>query len=220
MHFLLQNESDIVVRARTCIRQLNAALDRDGSGSPPTPKLADSPQLGDVLPKARSITVELTTRIQESEDPHRLEELLDINDQLLALLKKIPRGTRPNLTIQGLGLTFDASASPQDDGDGKLDGLPHLNGLSPNTTASIESEAEDEEELLTPTTPKVDKGKRKAEPEEPEMILSPKTFRMAEGPDDEELAARYREGGITSPTDRLVFLQNLCPGEQFSYSQK
>ncbi|PPR00680.1 hypothetical protein CVT24_000968 [Panaeolus cyanescens] len=198
-----KSESDVVVRARTCISQLAVALERLNSESPPTPTSADSPQLSEVLPKARSITVELTTLIQETEDPSRLEDLLGINDQLLALLKKTPRGIRPNLTIQGLGLTFDDSANAQDDGDGKLDGLPHLNGQASNGNHSATStiESDEDEDLLTPTTPKVDKGKRKAEPEEPEMILSPKTFMMAdsEGPDEEE---RYREGDVTSPTDR------------------
>ena len=45
-----------------------------------------------------------------------------------------------------------------------------------------EAEKEDEDEDEDATMPKVDKSKRKTgpEPEQPEMVLSPKTFMMGE----------------------------------------
>ncbi len=56
-------------------------------------------------------------------------------------------------------------------------------------------EAEKEEEEEDVTTPKVYKSKRKAEPEpeQPEMVLSPKTFMMGE-PEREEGKGRRRGG--------------------------
>ena len=158
------------------------------------------------MSKAKAVASELATVIQETENPIRLEELLGINDQLLSLLKKVPGSGKPNLRLHGLGLALNDSQSSSDDGDGRLDGLPNLNGRAngfeggSSETSSMTSYEDDHDALSTPTTPKIDKGKGKAapEPEEPEMVLSPK-FRMAAGED--ENAMLYPEG-VASPTDR------------------
>ncbi|KAF8154473.1 hypothetical protein B0H34DRAFT_660189 [Crassisporium funariophilum] len=200
-----KNESDVVIRARSCAKQLTDALAAQQASSPSTPKSENV--LGGIVGKTRVIASELGTIIQDTDDPARLEELLDINDELLSLLKKVPGGTKPSLTLKGLGLNFNGSQGSDDDGDGMLDGLPHINGSGrangrPHVTedASETSSADFfEEDLLTPTTPRIDKGKGKAqpEPEEPEKVLSPR-LRSSESEDDGE----YRAGEVASPTDR------------------
>lgn len=165
----------------------------------------------ELVSNAKNVAAELAIMIQETEDPSRLEELLGINDQLLSLLKKVPGGTRPNLFLQGLGLSFDSAQNSEDDSDGRLDGLPHINGRAVNgrthdssdsgSTASLDGDSQ------TPTTPKVDKGKRKAEPEPEKLepVLSPTTFRISESESEDEDGVRYiRIGDVASPTDRFV----------------
>jgi len=123
----------------------------------------------------------------------------------------------------GLGEGGGDGLEGKGSGDGKLDGFPHINGrsngnghviemenLSPSSSSFSEElnsslegeeaeekqEEEEEEEEEDPTTPKVDKGKRRAEPEpeQPEMVLSPKTFMMGE-PEREDSEKRRRRGG-------------------------
>lgn len=196
---VLQNESDIVVRAFACVSELSNAL---GSGSPATPKI-DAPQLSAVLPKAKSVAAELARIIQETEDPTRLEELLEINDQLLGILKKAPGNPKPSLRLQGLGLSFSDSNSSED-GDGRLDGLPPLHGREGehgHDSSETSSAVDFDEEPPTPTTPKIDKGKGKAEPEPeiPEPVLSPIPSRMGDGDGDDD-----DEEYVVSPTNRCV----------------
>lgn len=188
---------------------MNNLLAPDTSKSPATPKA--SAHSKDLISSAKQTATELATRIQETEDPTRLEELLGINDQLLSLLKKVPGGTRPNLVLQGLGLSFDSAQNSEDDGDGRLDGLPHLNGrdrVNGHIDSSESSSAASFEEDLsqTPTTPRIDKGKQKAEPEPEKLepVLSPKTFRINESEDEDEDGMRYPAVDVTSPTDRFV----------------
>ena len=158
------------------------------------------------------MVTDLASVIQETADPIRLEELLEINDQLLTLLKKVPTKLRQTLKLQGLGLSVESSSKAEIELDGKLDGYPHLNGRPNGHSASIETSSEsssvetDEEAATTPTTPKVDKGKRKAEPEQHEMVLSPKTFMMGEAESHEEES--YADESISSVNryDRKICL--------------
>ena len=131
------------------------------------------------------------------EDPGRMEKLLEVNDELLGALNRIstsskrattkttpktpPKtGGKPNLKLEGLGVDLGLG------GDGRLDGFPELNMNKWRRPSRSKEEEEEEEEV---TTPRVDKGKGRAE--DPRMgsetMLSPKTFRMVgEGEDDEE----------------------------------
>ncbi len=160
------------------------------------------------MAKANALVKELAIVIQETEDAIRLEELLGINDQLLVLIKKVPAKLKESMQLHGLGLYRPGS----DCQEGRLDGLPHingrLNGHTNGTEQSLESstaEGDDDADLPTPTTPKFDKGKQKAEPEpeQPEMVLSPKTFMIAE-PESTELSYREQREPTVSPTDRYV----------------
>jgi protein phosphatase 1 regulatory subunit 37 len=210
---LEQNESDIVVRAWTCLTELSSSLS-DVKGSPQTPKPIPNPAaFNELVAKSKAVASELAIVIQETEDPSRLEELLGINDQLLSLLKNVPGGTRPQLTLKGLGLTLEDSRTSSVDGDGMLDGLPHINGRAAtvainghgggDSSASSSADSFEEGQASTPTTPRIDKGKQRAEPEpeREEMVLSPKTFQISESESEDEDGVRYHEE-VASPTDR------------------
>lgn len=189
-------ESDVVVRARACLTSLANVTAAPSSTVNPE-------HIADAATKARVVVNELTTVIQETEDPIQMEELLGINDQLLALLKKVPGGGKPTLTLYGLGLSLPG-IEPVGGDTTLANGSPaflngHANGHFP--------EGEDDDD--TPTTPRIDKGKRKAEPEPevPEKVLSP-TFLIAESSEDEDedgrryvIAPEHLEE-VTSPTDR------------------
>lgn len=151
------------------------------------------------------MTSELTTIIQETNDAERLEELLNVNDQLLNLLKKAPAGRKPTLTLQSLGVAFNSLlASSDDDGDGKLDSVPRINGRTGGESSEASSVEGFEDFLETLTTPKIDKGKAKAEPEpeEPEKVLSPR-IRINDSEDEDEDGVPYAvDEAVASPTDR------------------
>jgi protein phosphatase 1 regulatory subunit 37 len=196
------------------LTELSSSLAPGVKGSPQTPKPAVNPAaFNELVSKSKAVASELAIVIQETEDPSRLEELLGINDQLLSLLKTVPGGTRPQLKLKGLGLTLDDdSRNSSVDGDGMLDGLPHINGRAAamnghfggDSSASSSADSFEEDKTLTPTTPRIDKGKQRAEPEpeQEEMVLSPKTFQINESESEDEDGVRYRGEEVASPTDR------------------
>ncbi|KAJ7123492.1 hypothetical protein C8R44DRAFT_620615 [Mycena epipterygia] len=169
-------ENDIVVRGRVCVALLADML----AAPPPTPvspgdSAPTSTALADVLKQARALTRELGKVIQETEDPARMEELLDVNDELMTLIARAPAPGRPTLTLQGLGLKWAPGAPVASPALGNGDATASANGH-----AGVE---EDD----APTTPRVDKGKARAvpEPEEPEKVLSP-TLMLGDDEDDED----------------------------------
>ena len=164
--------------------------------------MSPSAPANDVMVKANAVVKDLAIEIQETDDPIRLEELLTINDQLLVLVKRIPARLKENMRLQGLGL-YKPGSDPQE-------GFPHINGRLNGYTNSTELpressalEGDDDIDIPSPTTPKVDKGKQKAEPEQPEMVLSPKTFMMAE-PESTDPSYREEREAAVSPMDRYV----------------
>ena len=128
--------------------------------------------------------------IETTTDPGRLEELLSLNDDLTGLLAKSPV---PSLTLslKGLGIRTE---------NGKIDGLIATNGDAIRVDGTGDDDLDDGE----PITPRVDKGKGRAEPEpeRPEKVLSP-TFLISE--EDEE-------GLVVEPTDDAV-----SPTEMYVY---
>ena len=163
-----------------------------------TPK-SGSNIISSTVGESRALTSELASIIQETNDAERLEELLNVNDQLLNLLKKVPGSGKPIMTLPSLDVAFKNTSS---NSDGKLDGTPHINGRpsDPPEANSVEG-FED-----SPTTPKIDKGKGKAEPEpeEPEKVLSPR-IRISDSEDEDEDGVPYEDAlevPGASPTDR------------------
>lgn len=166
-----------------------------------TPK-AGTNVISRTVGESRVVTSELASIIQETDDAERLEELLNVNDQLLNLLKKVPGPGKPILTLQSLDIAFKNTSSR----DGKLDGTPHING-QPSDRGEQSSEASSVDGFEdSPTTPKIDKGKGKAEPEpeEPEKVLSPR-IRINDSEDEDDDGVPYEDAlevPGASPTDR------------------
>lgn len=104
-----------------------------------------------IIGKDRAVTSELVSVIQETNDTEYLEELLNVNYQLLNLLKEAPRGNKPILSFKGLGV---ASVSSDDESDGKLDGTPQISGR-PSDCIEESSEASSVEGFeILPAAPK------------------------------------------------------------------
>ncbi|KII85687.1 hypothetical protein PLICRDRAFT_178724 [Plicaturopsis crispa FD-325 SS-3] len=188
-----QVESDLVAQARACIAQLEAT---EPKAEPPA----------DVLERAKSLTAQLASAIQTTSDAGKLEELLDANDVLTALLVRAPSGTGTRgLKLHGLGLKLDDAAAGSN--NNAAAGVNGGNGQAVNAYNAGDS---DDEEF--PPTPRVDKGKGRAppEPEEPEKVLTPNF--LIESEDEDEENRRFRaelraeeelsRGGVASPTDR------------------
>jgi protein phosphatase 1 regulatory subunit 37 len=79
-------ESDIMSRALRCVDQLSSI---QTTPSHSTPKVGPN-AINSMVGASRAVTSELASIIQESNDAEYLEELLNVNDQLLNLLKKVP----------------------------------------------------------------------------------------------------------------------------------
>ena len=190
----MQNETGLVDRAQSCVVQLTelvSAFDVTPPASstalplrvPPPPTPNDT-SVENAMKIARELVDELGAAIERMEEPGQMEELLELHDQILALLSelsKTPRGTTPtkDRKLHGLGITLDG-------GEGGRSGLKVMvNGMG------VLGKDEEEEEL---TTPRMDKGKGRAEPEpeehekvvlSPTLILSSSTGTL-EGSEDED----------------------------------
>ncbi|KAK0443366.1 uncharacterized protein EV420DRAFT_1649300 [Desarmillaria tabescens] len=207
-------ETDVVVRARSCVAQLQNLLNPAEPSPLSTPHLTSpslsapsplpsyllSPSIAsftlasrqtptklsasEIAARARSLVSELSQVIEEEGDGGRMEELLGINDQLTSLLAKVP--SRPI----GLGLVI-----PTTNGVGSV-----AAGTSPNGDSPAE-EHTDGEEVEEIGTPRVDKGKGRAEPVH-EKVLSPTAAFLiseddaedGEGPRFPPVEARDSEG--------------------------
>ncbi|KAG7094999.1 hypothetical protein E1B28_005793 [Marasmius oreades] len=240
-------DTDVVLRARGCIRQLESYL-KDPSQPPysPLPTIPSSPRsyqassgfFSPVFPSAPySLLTSFETQLRDEQtiitpealifksqnvvnelvsviaqvmngenvaDPERLEQLLNVNDELTGLVtaadntlhgQSTPRGEvtgsgmgtdsknkigRPSLTLEGLGYS-----SP-----GKEESEYESKQSVVNGGENLPSSGTDQADLRSPATPKIDKGKQKAPPEpiEHERVLSPTTsFLISDtGSDDEE----------------------------------
>lgn len=174
------------------------------SASPLSTPTIQQPSNETIIKNAKENVEELTKFIQTDASLERMEELLGFCDELNGLLVKLS-STRPKLHLQGLGL--DLSGVPRFDINGNY-GFANGNGA----LHSESPDQDDDTEEPSPTTPKVDKGKGRAEPEpeqhEPVLSPSPRNFLVGESEDEDEDGHRFLEieenGGVASPTDRLV----------------
>lgn len=242
-------EHDIITRARGCISRLSTLIAPLPSPTSPAPADANNrvATLEEMTTLSGAIIVELRIRIQTTEDPGRLEELLAVNDELLASLKQIPSftdgttnnsgggeaGKRPKLVLQGLGLSFDSSGASgnengvmapkpeesvlRNDRPGTPDAGVTTSGGSSNGVASPVNQApmldrdNDESGDTTPTTPRIDKGKARAEPEEeePEKVLSP-SYDIGDVDEEDE---EEEETGYTTPEEIAAIMPS--PTERY-----
>jgi protein phosphatase 1 regulatory subunit 37 len=190
--------SDIVHQARDCVEGLKHVL------SMPSSERASDLNL--VANQASTLIHELTRTIEATTNPQRLQELLQVNDELIEISAKVPQAGRPVLRLQGLGLSGENRQLLS----GDLHSGSNANGtvLYENGQAIHDSPVEDSQDDAEPTTPRIDKGKAKAEPEpeEPEKILSP-NFLISEDEEEDDGSRPIRVVEVDdrpSPTDRLV----------------
>jgi protein phosphatase 1 regulatory subunit 37 len=166
---------------------------------------------------AKAILMDLAAAIQTTTHPLRLEELLQANDELTAAMAATTSGPpqgRPALTLQGLGIhTSNGDASVAGEQDPSKD-VPNGNGQAVHSHSTEGEELEDVEDPLS--TPRIDKGKARAEPEPPEVekVLSPTFMIESEDEDEDDDLAFRTQGGddeavAPSPTDRWVCLLTL-----------
>lgn len=180
-----------MTRARACITQLAAIISPSPSATAVQPE-----SIIDTTNKTKAIISELVAVIHDTDDTVQMEQLFVLNDQLNSLLEKVPPIIKPVLKLQGLGLNLNGQ-------DMKVNGNGQAIHDSPLGVEHLR-QAEDDE---TPTTPRIDKGKGRAEPEpeEPEKVLSP-TFLITESDDEYEDGNRYIPAAhledVASPTDR------------------
>ena len=203
---------DIIVRAHTNIAQLenlilpssSPSLSSFSSSPMSTPTTKEPP--GEAIARnGKDVVLELGKLIETEDSPERVEELLGLCDRINFLLAKVPSARPSKPQLQGLGLKINNDLILDRNGASS-------NGLLANGNGDItRSESPDQygDEEPSPTTPKVDKGKGRAEPEpeQHEPVLSPSHFLVGESEDEDEEGHRFLhlediDEPVASPTDR------------------
>lgn len=192
--------TDVVAQAKACKAELEDLLSRSpsSSSSPMSPTQALDPGLAQ---RTRNILASLARVIEGTSEPDQLQELLTLNDDLTGMLT---HSVGPPLV--GLGIRIDTAAA-----NANTNGSSAVNGNATPTIVTTNGHIELSDAEEEPMTPRVDKGKGRAEPEpeEPEKVLSPTimspAFLISES-DDEEAEGRlileeHLEASV-SPTDR------------------
>jgi len=151
-----KGDHDVLVRARTCISQLQNIL-------APIHEDLNSPSPEEVTTRADSLVEEMMEVVQTTLEPERLEELLETNDQLTGLVAKVKESrVRPKLHLEGLGLGLpvngaggdiseeDGSLTPRsvDKGKHRADPEPveHDKVLTPTSAFMIHDTEDDDDE--------------------------------------------------------------------------
>ncbi|TFY52667.1 hypothetical protein EVJ58_g9883, partial [Rhodofomes roseus] len=188
-----QTASGVITQARAYKSQLEDVLARSpSSSSAPSAPVQD--EVAEMSANVKEAQKSLMVVIETTTEPERLQELLALNDDLTALLGRCQPPKRP-LFLHGLGLQAENGKANGSAGD-EASGNGHaVHGLS--------EDSDDE-----PITPRVDKGKGRAEPEpvEPEKVLSPPAFHLGDSDDEDahlgdELIAAEPDGMVSPTTD-------------------
>lgn len=183
-----QNEDSVVVQAQTRRGELEVMLVHSSSVPPDSASAAQALDTN-VIEKAKEASKALMDLIERTAEPARLEELLALNDDLTGLLaRSVPQTSK----LKGLGVVIDTSIA---------DSVTVSNGHA------IDAEDDTTIDEQEPVTPRIDKGKAKAEPE-PEVIepVLSTPFLISESDEDgdgetpPEVPDELED--IVSPTDR------------------
>lgn len=223
---IVDADTDVVVRAVECKQQLDQVLIRirgGGSGSNlrivglqrqsttmTTVSTTSAVDDGDdaetenhaILARSKTVLPLLVAIIQSMTadpdlDTRKLEELLILNDDLTVLIRdtEAALGTRPLSRRNSAGSTSSANT------------LRLENGHQPSADNPAENPIDDDD-IPSPTTPKVDKGKGKALPESQES--SPVLQKLIMGPsfsitdsDDEDEEERMRRAELEEELRQL-----------------
>ena len=158
----VQSEGETILTARTIKIEIERAVQTSSGPSSLDSPLSPRPAIDTVLlGRARSVLPVLAAMIQASGDPHRLEEMLLLNDALTELIDRAQqlgeRPVRPSLITNGHS---NGSFGYFDLDKGTASPIPSV--LSTPSVLLSPRGVPDPEDDDTPTTPRVDKGKGKA----------------------------------------------------------
>ncbi|KZT70603.1 RNI-like protein [Daedalea quercina L-15889] len=187
-----QTASGIIAQARECKNQLEGVLARSPSSSAPSTPVQDV--VTEMAASVREVQKSLMGVIEAATEPERLQELLTLNDDLTVLLGRCTPQKR-SLPLHGLGLHVE---------NGKANGTVGEEAQGNGHAVHGQPDESDDE----PVTPRVDKGKGRAEPEpvEPEKVLTPPVFHLGDSDEEDahlgdELLVTEPDGMISPTTD-------------------
>lgn len=209
----MRTNADVITQAKEYQARLNAKLSGSdtAASSPLSPSVRELESTESLIENARTLLPQLTELIQSpatAEDPAKLQELLVLNDSLTSLVSGVrskditptPTGPVPNgIIVQSPSLEsnikdasenyFTLSTGTVSPTESKPNGDAAVPSIITDIPGPLEhSASETESEEIT--TPRIDKGKGRAEPEPeiPEKIISPPPRFIVAGiaSDDEE----------------------------------
>ena len=238
-------ENDILTRARTMVSRLSQHHAQVSSRAPQVENRNRNQQEQEqpcpeaLMTASAAIVVELRLAIQEtvvSEDSERMARLLNVNDELLELMRRMSRGAsdassgtdgvgggesesgrqrqrqRQRVVLQGLGLSFDGGATTLESEVKKHERdvarEPDTDVVPDPVTEHFVSDGAEgqgrDEGSMAPISPRVDKGKGRAEPaeEKHEMMTSSSYAVNSDSEDDDERRMTNSEMSLFSPTER------------------
>lgn len=184
-------QGDLYTRARASLAELKA-FEVTSSAH------LSKPNYEETLAVAVAVVSELAASVDQTASAEELDPILSLIDSLhTAIAQAHPGPSRSNSRVSGLGIVVpDYSSSLNSD--------PHLIHESPTEESS-------------PVTPRVDKGKARAEPEPEvvEKVLSPNYSSLPSSDSDEEDESfQDAEDGQSpkspSPNDMCVFIRCLA----------
>ena len=237
--------NDILTRARTMVSRLSQHHAQVSSRAPQVENRNRNQQEQEqpcpeaLMTASAAIVVELRLAIQEtvvSEDSERMARLLNVNDELLELMRRMSRGAsdassgtdgvgggeseserqrqrqRQRVVLQGLGLSFDGGATTLESEVKKHERdvarEPDTDVVPDPVTEHFVSDGAEgqgrDEGSMAPISPRVDKGKGRAEPaeEKHEMMTSSSYAVNSDSEDDDERRMTNSEMSLFSPTER------------------
>ncbi|KAI5119230.1 hypothetical protein M0805_002155 [Coniferiporia weirii] len=193
-------DEDFVVQAKECLAQLQEFLTQLRS----SPSVSCDGSADGLVDRSKAALVMLSDVIQTTADPIKIEELFFLNESITNSLNGVNEASKKAGSAPNGNGTHAASPSQTSTDDSHGSGPPSeaedaqmttqvakldakLNGLRLHIPMDGEDELEDEVETEAPETPRVDKGKGRAEPEPVvhEKVLSP-SFVLSDSDDEEE----------------------------------
>ncbi len=181
----------VLEAAKACKKELEDTLAGIPSASSSPTATPDTNE--ELTARSKETLKALGSLIEETADPMKLEQLLNLNDDIMGLIARFNEPRSALKDVKGLGIHIEGL--PNGDANG------HLSAIQTDLDQS------DDEE---PVTPRADKGKRRAEPEpeEPQLVLTPTVEHMDPELEDSEVEQDVEQSilgdapSIVSPTDR------------------
>ncbi|KAI0087207.1 hypothetical protein BDY19DRAFT_986247 [Irpex rosettiformis] len=171
---------NVLEAAKSCKKELEDTLSGIPSASSSPTGTPDANE--ELIARSKETLKALSSLIEGTEDPMKLEELFTLNDEITGLTARF---NEPRATLKGLGIHIEEHTNGS------------TNGHIPPIQTDLDQSDDDE-----PVTPRADKGKQRAEPEpeEPQLVLTPTVGRSEQEFEDSEVdqdAEQCIEGKMT-----------------------